>query len=183
MITPKLTAVLVAMTALVGSGPIAAFAQDAEVEFEQEIGDLTQLAATGGNEQTAIANTEQTADNDVIIANSAESGDARGGDADADADADAEAGDAKGKKSSTDADADATAVAVGGDADSGDATATQTLEDVEIDNSVEQDATTVAANDLEDNDDVTQVQVPVQAQVENIAVALGLDLELDDILL
>jgi hypothetical protein len=27
MITPKLTAVMVAMTALVGSGPIAAFAQ------------------------------------------------------------------------------------------------------------------------------------------------------------
>ncbi len=168
MITPKLTAVIMAMTALVGTGPIAAFAQ--EVNIDQEIGDNIQVAETGGNEQVAIANTEQTADNDVVIANIAESGDAEGGDANAEAESEAEA-EADGKKSKADAESgDATAVAIGGDAESGDATATQTLENVVIDNSVEQDAVTVASNDLEDNDEVNQNNA--QANVVGIEIVL-----------
>ncbi len=96
MITPKLTAVMVAMTALMGAAPVAAFAQAANV---QSIGDLTNAAAveTGRNSQVNAAETTQVADNSIEIENEAESGDAEaeGGDAESEAEAEAESGDAR----------------------------------------------------------------------------------------
>ncbi len=190
MITPKLTAVMVAVTALIGAGPVAAFAQAANV---QEIGDLVNAAniETGGNTQVNAAETNQNAENNIEISNEAESGDAVavGGDAEAEAEAEAESesGDAynKGKKgeasSESEAEADAEAIAVGGDADatSGDALAVQVVEGNTFDQSVDQDATTVQVNELEDQDDVTAIQanVPIQAQLDPIAVDLELLLE------
>ena len=192
MITPKLTAVMMAVTALIGAGPVAAFAQAANV---QEIGDLVNAAnvETGGNTQVNAAETTQVADNDVEISNEAESGDAEaeGGDAEAEAEAEAESesGDSNsnGKKkggnggSESEAEADADAIAVGGDADatSGDATAVQVVEDNTFDQEVEQESNTVQVNDLEDNDDVTAIQanVPIQAQLDPIAIDLELLLE------
>src|SRR5687767_12551536 len=91
MITPKLTAVMMAVTALIGAGPVAAFAQAANV---QEIGDLVNAAniETGGNTQVNAAETTQAAANSIEISNEAESGDAEaeGGDAEAEAEAEAE---------------------------------------------------------------------------------------------
>ena len=190
MITPKLTAVMVAVTALIGAGPVAAFAQAANV---QEIGDLVNAAniETGGNTQVNAAETNQNAENNIEISNEAESGDAVavGGDAEAEAEAESESesGDAtnKGKKgeasSESESEADAEAIAVGGDADatSGDATAVQVVANNTFDQSIDQDATTVQVNELEDQDDVTVVQanVPIQAQVEPIAIDLELLLE------
>jgi hypothetical protein len=192
MITPKLTAVMVAVTALIGAGPVAAFAQAANV---QEIGDLVNAAniETGGNTQVNAAETNQEAENSIEISNEAESGDAEaeGGDAEAEAEAEAESesGDSNsnGKKkggnggSESEAEADAEAIAVGGDAEatSGDALAVQVVEGNTFDQSVDQDATTVQVNDLEDNDDVTAIQanVPIQAQVLPVAIDLELLLE------
>src|SRR5688500_8708514 len=81
MITPKLTAVIVAMTALMGAGPVAAFAQDDEStnnEAETSIGgELDQFNAanveveTGRN--TIVQSQDQDANNDVTISNEAES--------------------------------------------------------------------------------------------------------------
>lgn len=190
MITPKLTAVMVAVTALIGAGPVAAFAQATNANI---VGDLTNAAnvETGGNTQVNAAETTQVADNDVEISNEAESGDAEaeGGDADSEADADAESGDAKGKKSESSAEAEAESEAEGGDATatSGDATAVQTLDDVTFDNDVTQTSATVQTNDLDDNDAVvvTQANVPVQDQVLPIAVDAEVELTadlLDDLL-
>ena len=207
MITPKLTAVMVAVTALIGAGPVAAFAQAANV---QEIGDLVNAAniETGGNTQVNAAETTQTAVNNIEISNEAESGDAEaeGGDAEAEAEAEAESesGDSNsnGKKkdgdkkhdrysgnggSESEAEADADAIAVGGDADatSGDALAVQVVEGNEFDQEVEQESNTVQVNDLEDQDDVTAIQanVPIQAQVNPIAVDALIDLVLADAVL
>ena len=196
MITPKLTAVMVAVTALIGAGPVAAFAQAANV---QEIGDLVNAAniETGGNTQVNAAETNQDAENSIEISNEAESGDAEaeGGDAEAEAEAESESesGDAenKGKKgeasSESESEAEAAALAVGGDADaeSGDATAVQVIEDNEFDQEVEQESNTVQVNDLEDQDDVTAIQanVPIQAQVNPIAVDALIDLVLADAVL
>jgi hypothetical protein len=190
MITPKLTAVMVAVTALIGAGPVAAFAQATNA---QVIGDLENAlnVETGGNTQVNAAETNQDAENSIEIENEAESGDATaiGGDAEAEAEAESESesGDAynKGKKgeasSESESEADAEAIAVGGDADatSGDALAVQVVEGNTFDQSVDQDATTVQVNELEDQDDVTVVQanVPIQAQVEPIAIDLELLLE------
>jgi hypothetical protein len=190
MITPKLTAVMMAVTALIGAGPVAAFAQAANV---QEIGDLVNAAniETGGNTQVNAAETTQTAVNNIEISNEAESGDAEaeGGDAEAEAEAESESesGDAtnKGKKgeasSESESEAEAAALAVGGDADatSGDATAVQVIEGNEFDQEVEQESETTQVNLLEDNDDVTAIQanVPIQAQLDPIAIDLEAVLE------
>src|SRR5918999_1627460 len=172
MITPKLTAVMLAVTALIGAGPVAAFAQAANV---QEIGDLVNAAniETGGNTQVNAAETTQTAVNNIEISNEAESGDAEaeGGDAEAEAEAESE----------SEAEAAAEAIAVGGDADaeSGDATAVQVIEGNEFDQEVEQESETNQVNLLEDNDDVTAIQanVPIQAQLDPVAIDLELLLE------
>src|SRR5918995_118599 len=55
MITPKLTAVIVAMTALMGAGPVAAFAQEDNTENEAETsigGELEQLNAASVSVET-----------------------------------------------------------------------------------------------------------------------------------
>ena len=192
MITPKLTAVMMAVTALIGAGPVAAFAQAANV---QEIGDLVNAAniETGGNTQVNAAETNQEAENSIEISNEAESGDAEaeGGDAEAEAEAEAESesGDSNsnGKKkggnggSESEAEAEAEAIAIGGDAEatSGDATAVQVVEGNTFTQSVDQDATTTQVNALEDNDDVTAIQanVPIQVQEDPIAIDLELLLE------
>ena len=182
MITPRLTAVMMAVTALIGAGPVAAFAQAANV---QEIGDLTNAAVieTGRNSQVNAAETTQVADNSIEIENEAESGDAEaeGGDAESEADAEAESGDAKGKYSESEAEAEAESEAEGGDAEaeSGDATAVQILDDVTFDNDVTQTSATVQTNDLDDADAVvvTQTNVPVQTQETPIAVDLDIVLE------
>ena len=196
MITPKLTAVMMAVTALIGAGPVAAFAQAANV---QEIGDLVNAAniETGGNTQVNAAETTQTAVNNIEISNEAESGDAEaeGGDAEAEAEAEAESesesGDSNsngkkkggngGSESESEAEAAAEAIAVGGDADaeSGDATAVQVIEGNEFDQEVEQESETNQVNLLEDNDDVTAIQanVPIQAQLDPVAIDLELLLE------
>jgi hypothetical protein len=200
MITPKLTAVMMAVTALIGAGPVAAFAQAANV---QEIGDLVNAAniETGGNTQVNAAETTQTAVNNIEISNEAESGDAEaeGGDAEAEAEAEAESeseasgsnGDSKkkddrysgngGSESESEAEAAAEAIAVGGDAEaeSGDATAVQVIEGNEFDQEVEQESETNQVNLLEDNDDVTAVQanVPIQVQLDPIAIDLEALLE------
>ncbi len=184
MITPRLTAVMMAVTALIGAGPVAAFAQAANV---QEIGDLANLAGieTGRNSQVNAAETTQVADNSIEIENEAESGDAEaeGGDAESEADADAESGDAKGKKSESSAEAEAESEAEGGDATatSGDATAGQVLTDVQFNNDVTQTSTTTQTNALDDEDVVvnTQANLPAQVQIAPIAIdlaVLGLDL-------
>src|ERR671916_1707632 len=196
MITPKLTAVMMAVTALIGAGPVAAFAQAANV---QEIGDLVNAAniETGGNTQVNAAETNQEAENSIEISNEAESGDAEaeGGDAEAEAEAEAESeseasgsnGDSKKKddrysgNGGSEAEAAAEAIAVGGDADaeSGDATAVQVIEGNEFDQEVEQESETNQVNLLEDNDDVTAVQanVPIQVQLDPIAIDLEALLE------
>lgn len=181
MITPKLTAVMVAVTALIGAGPVAAFAQATNANV---IGDLTNAAVieTGRNTQVNAAETTQFADNDVEISNEAESGDAEaeGGDAEAEAEAEAdsesESGDSRygGSESESEAEAEAAALAVGGDADaeSGDATAIQVVTDNTIDNSVSQDATTEQSNTLSDDDVVvvTQANAPIQTQLAPVAI-------------
>jgi hypothetical protein len=184
MMTPKLTAVMVAMTALMGSAPIAAFAQAANV---QEIGDLVNAAqiSTGGNTQVNAAETNQVADNSIEIENEAESGDAEaeGGDAESEAEAEAKSGDAKneGKKgeAESEAEADALSAAIGGDADatSGDATATQVLNNVTFDNDVTQESATVQTNNLDDSDEVTVAQTNVPVQTQTGAIAVDIDAE------
>jgi hypothetical protein len=199
MITPKLTAVMVAVTALIGAGPVAAFAQATNA---QVIGDLTNAlnVETGGNTQVNAAETNQEAENSIEISNEAESGDAEaeGGDAEAEAEAEAESesGDSNsnGKKkdgdkkhdrysgnggSESEAEADAEAIAIGGDAEatSGDALAVQVVEGNTFDQSVDQDATTVQVNDLEDNDDVTAIQANVPVQVQLAPIAADVDIE------
>jgi len=69
---------MIAMTVLGTGGPITAFAQVADIDFGQQIGDLTNAAAvnTGGNIQINVAETNQGADNSIEIENEAESGDA-----------------------------------------------------------------------------------------------------------
>src|ERR687893_1366828 len=203
MITPKLTAVMVAVTALIGAGPVAAFAQATNANV---VGDLTNAAniETGGNTQVNAAETTQAASNSIEISNEAESGDAEaeGGDAEAEAEAEAESesesgdsnsngkkkdGDKKdgrysgngGSESESEAEAAAEAIAVGGDAEaeSGDATAVQVVRDNEFDQEIEQESETNQVNLLEDNDDVTAIQanVPIQAQVNPIAIDLLLE--------
>ena len=201
MITPKLTAVMVAVTALIGAGPVAAFAQATNANV---IGDLTNAAGveTGRNTQVNAAETTQVADNNIEISNEAESGDAEaeGGDAEAEAEAEAESesGDSNsnGKKkdgdkkhdrysgnggSESEAEADADAIAVGGDADatSGDALAVQVVEGNEFDQEIEQESETTQVNALSDDDTVTNVQanVPIQAQVNPIAADIEIILE------
>src|SRR5918999_1562903 len=196
MITPKLTAVMVAVTALIGAGPVAAFAQAANANV---VGDLTNAlnVETGGNTKVNAAETNQEAENSIEISNEAESGDAEaeGGDAEAEAEAEAESesesGDSNsngkkkggngGSESESEAEAAAEAIAVGGDADaeSGDATAVQVIEGNEFDQEVEQESETNQVNLLEDNDDVTAIQanVPIQAQLDPVAIDLELLLE------
>src|SRR5918997_1924960 len=183
MITPKLTAVMLAVTALIGAGPVAAFAQATNA---QVVGDLINAAdiQTGGNTQVNAAETNQEAENSIEISNEAESGDAEaeGGDAEAEAEAEAESesesGDSNsngkkkggngGSESESEAEAAAEAIAVGGDAEaeSGDATAVQVIEGNEFDQEIEQESETTQVNALSDDDTVTvaQTNVPVQTQ-------------------
>jgi hypothetical protein len=185
MISPKLTAVMVAMTALV-IPTVPAWAQANNV---QEIGDLTNAAEinTGGNVQANVAETTQAADNSIEIENEAETGDAtaEGGNAEADdnkveAEAKAEAeSDDKGGDNEADADAEAELENEGGDATatSGDATAAQVLNDVQFNNDVTQTSTTTQTNALDDEDVVVNTQTNVPAQVQIAPIALDLLLE------
>jgi len=181
MITPKLTAVMMAVTALIGAGPVAAFAQAANV---QEIGNLVNAAnvETGGNTQVNAAETTQVADNSITISQEVESeaeaeSEAEGGDAES------KSGDAKGKKSSSESEAE------GGDAESeaeanSAALGLQNVEGNTFDNDVTQTSTTTQVNALEDNDDVTvaQTNVPVQTQLEPIAADVDIEIILEEIL-
>ncbi len=194
MITPKLTAVMMAVTALIGAGPVAAFAQATNA---QVIGDLTNAAnvETGGNTQVNAAETTQAADNDVEICNEAESGDAEaeGGDAEAEAEAEAESesGDSNSnsKKKHDDKKHDgynggnggSESEAEGGDAESeaeaeSTAIGVQNVENNNFDNDVAQVSTTTQTNALDDRDTVavTQANVPVQTQTLPIAIDLEL---------
>ena len=198
MITPKLTAVMVAMTALVGAGPIAAFAQATN---SQTVGDLVNAAnvETGGNVQVNNAETTQAADNSIEISNEAES-EAESGDADSDADGgdakakaesgDSESGDSKSYKGdsySGDSESEAEAEAEGGDAESeaesgdaeSEANALQVVTDNTFDNSVDQTSETTQANVLTDNDDVTVTQANVPVQVQDTPIAVDLELLLE----
>ena len=199
MITPKLTAVMVAVTALIGAGPVAAFAQATN---EQTIGDQTNAAVieTGGNTQTTASETIQEADNSIEISQEVETGDAEaeaeGGDAEAEAEAEAESesesGDSKGKysggsESESEADAEAEAEAEGGDAEaeaeSGDATGVQIVEGNTFDNDVTQTATTTQVPVIEDSDVVTTVQDNVAVQLQETPVALDLEVLLEGLVL
>ena len=169
---------MVAVSSLVGAGPVAAFAQAANV---QEIGDLTNAAAieTGRNSQVNAAETTQLADNSIEISQEVESeaeaeSEAEGGDAES------ESGDAKGKKSSSESEAE------GGDAESeaeaeSEAFGLQNVEGNTFDNDVAQVSTTTQTNALDDRADVTvtQANVPVQTQTAPIAA----DVEITAILL
>ena len=169
------------VTALMGAGPIAAFAQAANV---QEIGNLVNAAnvETGGNTQVNAAETTQLADNSIEISQEVESeaeaeSEAEGGDAES------ESGDAKGKKSSSESEAE------GGDAESeaeaeSTAVGIQNVEDNTFDNDVTQTSTTTQVNALEDNDEVAVVQanVPVQAQIAPIAADVDIEILLEEIL-
>ena len=176
MITPKLTAVMMAVTALIGAGPVAAFAQATNA---QVIGDLTNAAnvETGGNTQVNAAETTQVADNSIEISQEVESeaeaeSSAEGGDAHS------ESGDAKGKKSSSESSAE------GGDAQSeaeAESTALgfQNVEGNTFDNDVTQASTTTQVNALEDNDDVTVTQANVPVQTQTLPIAADIDFEGD----
>src|SRR5918999_1144255 len=167
MITPKLTPVMVAVTSLIGAGPVAAFAQAANANV---VGDLTNALniETGGNTQVTEAESESEA--------SGSNGDSKKKD-------DRYSGNG-GSESESEAEAEAAALAVGGDAEaeSGDATAVQVVQDNEFDQEVEQESETNQVNALEDNDDVTAIQanVPIQAQVNPIAADILLQLGLLD---
>ena len=153
MITPKLTAVMVAVTALIGAGPVAAFAQATNA---QVIGDLTNAAnvETGGNTQVNAAETTQVADNSIEISQEVES--------EAEAESSAEGGDAQ-------SEAEAESVAVG----------IQNVEDNTFDNDVTQASTTTQVNALEDNDDVTVTQANVPVQTQEFPIAADIDFEGD----
>ena len=170
MITPKLTAVMmVAVSSLVGAGPVAAFAQAANV---QSIGDLTNAAeiSTGGNSQVNAAETTQAADNSIEISQEVESeaeaeSEAEGGDAES------ESGDAKGKYSESESEAEGGDATSGAEANSA-ALGLQNVEGNTFDNDVAQVSTTTQTNALDDTDTVTvtQANVPVQTQITPIAV-------------
>jgi hypothetical protein len=113
MITPKLTAVMVAMTALVGSGPIAAFAQ-LDIGLETGDADNEAVANTGGNSIDSVTVGNQEASNTIAVVQSNEAT-ATGGDAEAEAesDADARSGDVKkSKNGKSSADAASEAIAL-----------------------------------------------------------------------
>ena len=166
---------MVAVTALIGAGPVAAFAQATNA---QVIGDLTNAAnvETGGNTQVNAAETTQVADNSIEISQEVESeaeaeSSAEGGDADS------ESGDAKGKKSSSESEAK------GGDAESeaeanSAALGLQNVEGNTFDNDVTQASTTTQVNALEDNDDVTVTQANVPVQVQEFPIAADVDIEI-----
>ena len=192
MISPKLTAVMVAMTALV-IPTVPAWAQANNV---QEIGDLTNAAEinTGGNVQANVATTTQVADNSIEIENEAESGDAEaeGGDAEADdneveakAKAESESDSKHGGDSEANADAEAELENEGGDATatSGDATAVQILDDVQFNNDVTQDSDTTQTNVLDDADAVVNTQTNTTVQVQALPVAADIDVTLIDLAL
>jgi hypothetical protein len=88
MITPRLTAVMVAMTALVGSGPIAAFAQ-LDLELNTGNADNDAFANTGANSIESVTVGNQEATNAIVVEqeNEAEN---EGGDAVAIAEAETE---------------------------------------------------------------------------------------------
>ena len=175
MITPKLTAVMmVAVSSLVGAGPVAAFAQAANV---QEIGNLVNFAdvETGGNSQVNAAETTQAADNSIEISQEVESeaeaeSEAEGGDAES------ESGDAKGKYSESESEAEGGDATSGAEANSA-ALGLQNVEGNTFDNDVAQVSTTTQTNALDDSDlvTVTQANVPVQTQITPIAIDLLLE--------
>jgi hypothetical protein len=144
MITPKLTALMVAMSLMGAGGPIAAMAQ-ATVDQDpvQAIG-----IETGRNTQANVAEVNQEAENEVEISSEAESGDAE-------SEAEAEA---EGKKSKAEAES--------GDAES-EAEAETSVDDSVIVAASNQESNVNQANVLEDNDDVavTATQVPIQVGV------------------
>ena len=174
MITPKLTAVMVAMTALVGSGPIAAFAQ-----LDLATGDASNeaVANTGLNSIESVTVGNQEASNTIAVVQSNEAT-ATGGDADADAEseADARSGDvkkSKNGKSSADAASEAIALARGGDATTGDQTNVAVVEDNEQE--IEQNQEIESENEIEtsdaSNDQTAQTGI---LNIRDVLVELGL---------
>jgi hypothetical protein len=174
MITPKLTAVMMVAISALGAGPVAVFAQAANV---QSVGDLTNAAAveTGGNSQVNAAETTQLADNSIEISQEVESeaeaeSEAEGGDAES------ESGDAKGKYSESESEAEGGDATSGAEANSA-ALGLQNVEGNTFDNDVAQVSTTTQTNALDDSDlvTVTQANVPVQTQITPIAIDLLLE--------
>ena len=156
MITPKLTAVMmVAVSAIVGAGPITAFAQAANV---QEIGDLTNAAnvETGGNSQVNAAETTQAADNSIEISQEVES--------EAEAESEAEGGDAE-------SEAEANSAALG----------LQNVEGNTFDNDVVQASATTQTNALDDTDTVTVTQANVPVQTQTAPIAADVDITVLDL--
>jgi hypothetical protein len=158
MITPRLTALMVAMSVLGTGGPIAALAQaDAGNSANQIIG-----VETGRNTQSNSAVVGQSAENEIEISS------------DADSEADSEAkSESDGDKSESEAESEADS----------EADAETSVEDSVVAATNDQDATVNQANVLDDQDDVTvtATQVPVQtgiavdADIEELLVLLGLD--------
>jgi hypothetical protein len=177
MITPKLTAVMVAMT-LMGSTP-AAFAQLVDVDVDLETGEAanTGVANTGINSIDSVTAGNQEASNTIAVVQSNEAT-ATGGDADADADSDAEAksGDVKKSKkgkSNADAASEALAFARGGDATTGDQRNVAIVEDNEQEIDQEQDIE--SENEIEtsdaSNDQTAQTGI---INIRDVLVELGL---------
>src|SRR5918993_593789 len=164
MITPKLTAVMVAVTALIGAGPVAAFAQAANV---QEIGDLADAAAEGGD---AEAEAEAEAESESGDSNSKKKDDHKDG-------KDGRYSGNGGSESEAEADAEAEAEGGDAEAESGDATAVQLIRG-DIENEIEQDAEVDQENELDDRDDVTVTQTNVPIQVQEDPIAADVDLEI-----
>ena len=149
MITsPKLTAVLVAMTALVGTGPVAAFAQ-LELDLDLDTGDVDQeaVANTGANEIDSVTVGNQEASNTIAVVQENNANN-EGGDANAEAESEAEA--EAGKKGKAYAESgDAFAFARGGDVDN-----EQTNVAVVTDNeqTIDQDQDVESENEIETGD-------------------------------
>ncbi len=79
MITPRLTALIVAMSVLGTGGPLAALAQEQNIgnsEAQQGLAqDIVQAASTAvENNQANIANVEQDAKNEIEVSSESESG-------------------------------------------------------------------------------------------------------------
>jgi hypothetical protein len=181
MITPKLTAVIVVMTALMGATPIAAFAQATNAQI---IGDLTNAASvvTGENSQINAAETTQLAVNTIKIRNEAESeagaeasaeSEAEGGDAEAESGNDGRSGDAEAEGGDAESAAEAESEAESS------ALAVQSFSGVTFDNDVAQTSVTTQTNALSDDDAVTVTQTNVPVQTQTGAIAADIDFEGD----
>jgi hypothetical protein len=181
MITPKLTAVMVAMT-LMGSTP-AAFAtiisEPPEIDVDVSTGDAsnTGVANTGGNSIDSVTVGNQEASNTIAVVQSNEAT-ATGGDAEAEAEseADARSGDVYKSwngRSSADAASAAFALARGGDATTGDQANVAVVTDNEQE--IEQDQEIESENEIETGDaNVDQTAQTGIVNVRDVLLGLGI---------